>query len=509
MEEENYIPIKASLINIISNYIFPIEIGSQYGTCFFFQFGPDEQKQKYICINNDLLPKDLFISEKEIKINEKIKIKLNKKRKVYTFEEFCNFILIEKDDIVPDEYILDIDLPPNNYNNSDSYLFAYSYLNNKKVIGFIPGKILDIDGYKINHQFNTKNLLSVAPICIMKNKKFKVIGIQLENPDIYKYMSYGYLLVYILTKLNIINANDYNISMNSFVSIKDTEKNNFLTEFSKYTNYSFYTFDQYKNAIYYLHNKISKFYINQNTQDFNNAYNLVKKPKNSDYVNKSNLDLFENINSNWYKIFHNDEIVYNFNEIFLKNDYNVIRDFSYFIAGFIYILNTYGEQKCSSFRNDGDMLIKTMKFTKDDLEGLKNNLNKLITFKTFLCDLNSRDQPNGKINIFVNYFLSYFSFLSFSNKEKYDTKIFIMHKFKSNWKPSCFRTEPYNHCLFNLFTFFKVIDIKIDDEKKSAEIRLENVGKKEIFEGKMWKLEKENKKFNFEYDQNENIIKLI
>ena len=213
---------------------------------------------------------------------------------------------------------------------------AYSYLNNKKVLGFIPGKILDIDGYKILHQFNTKKLLSVSPICIIENKKFKVIGIQLENPDIYKYMSYGYLLVYILTKLNIIKANDYNISLNSFISIKDEERNIFLSEFRRCSNYSFYTFDQYKNAIYYLHNKLSKFYTNQTTQDFNNEYTLVKKPQYSDYIKK--LELFHNINSNWYQIFNNDELLYNLNKILLTNDYNVIRDFSYFIAGIIFAL---------------------------------------------------------------------------------------------------------------------------------------------------------------------------
>ena len=504
MEEENYMPIKASFINTISNYLFPIEIGNNHGTCFFFQFGPDEQKQKYLCVNADLLPKDLFVSEKEIKINENIKIKLNKNKKVYTFETFCNFILIEKGDTVPDEYVLDIDLPPSNYNNIDSYLLAYSYLNNKKVLGFIPGKIFDIEGYKILHQFNTKNLLSVSPICIIENKKFKVIGIQLENPDIYKYMSYGYLLVYILTKLNIIKANDYNISLNSFISIKDEERNIFLSEFRRCSNYSFYTFDQYKNAIYYLHNKLSKFYTNQTTQDFNNEYTLVKKPQYSDYIKK--LELFHNINSNWYQIFNNDELLYNLNKILLTNDYNVIRDFSYFIAGFMYILNAFGEQKYSSFKNDGDMLFKRMKLTKDDLEEILNNINKLITFKTFLCDLNSLEHLNGKVNIYVNEYLSYFSF---SKDEKYDTKIYIKHNYKSNWKPSCFRTEPYNHCLFNLFTFFKVINIKIDYERKSAEIHLENVGKTEIFEEKIWKREKEKKKYNIKYDQNENIIKLI
>ena len=287
MEERNYNPISQEIISEIKNYLFPIEINGKYGTVFFFQICINTIKAIYLCISYDLLSEDFIKAGKELKINENIKLKLNESIKILSFNNQCKLILIEEDKIPRkniEKHILDIDIPSGNYTNQDAYLFAYSYPFNENGGGYIQGKIINVDGYKIHHQFNTKNLLFVSPICIINqnsnDKKFKVIGVQLEDPDShdYKYMSYGYLLTYILTVLNIPLFNDNNYSLNNFMFNRDIEKEQFLTEFTKSNNYSFYTFEQYKKAIKYLHFRLSKFYNNQTVQDYNNEYNRVNKP---------------------------------------------------------------------------------------------------------------------------------------------------------------------------------------------------------------------------------------
>ena len=66
---------------------------------------------------------------------------------------------------------------------------------------------------------------------------------------------------------------------------------------------------------------------------------------------------------------------------------------------------------------------------------------------------------------------------------------------------------PVNNKIFNLFSFFKVNEVKINYETKNAEIRLELVGKKKIFEQTIGN--NENAKFNIYYDKNQNYVEII
>ena len=200
-------------------------------------------------------------------------------------------------------------------------------------------------------------------------------------------------------------------------------------------------------------------------------------------------------------IFNNFEIARNFNEILLSNDEKKIRDFSYFIAGYIYVLNAYSLQMWCQYKNDGDLLYTRTKLTLKDLEGLDNNINKLITFKTFLIDIVSLEHIQGKLGALLMDFQNYFSFRDLN---KFDTKIYIKHNYKQTWKASCFSVLS-NKKIFNLFTFFKVVDVKIDYESKYAEVKLELVGKNEIFESEIG-----NKgiKFDINYIKKDNIIRI-
>ena len=501
MEEKRDIKsISIKLIQESKDYIFPINIDGKYGTCFFFK----AIKDIYLCVSYDLISSEFIKAQGLIRIKNKFSIQLSNQRTILSFGTQCKLILITKEDKVP-ENILEIDSPQENYKNRDAFMLAYSFPfkeNEENCGGFIPGKIFKIEEYKILHQFNTKNLLFVSPICVIKDEKFKIVGVQLKNPrdKEYKYMSYGYLLSYILKSLNIKFIDEKNNIRNNYILTgEDIEKNKFLAEYGRNSNYSFYTFDEYKNGIYYLHFRISRFYNNQTSQNYNNNYNFVNKQIYSKHLN--NLRHFKNINNNLIIIFNNIEIAKNFNEILLSNDLEKIKDFSYFIAGYMYVLNSYSAQSISQFTNNGDLLYTRMKLSKNDLEKLNDNIDKLITFKTFLIDVIPLEHIQGKINALIMDFKNIFSF---KNLDKFDTKIYIEHKYKIGWKASCFSSLS-SLKIFNLFTFFKVIEVKIDYELNYAEVKLELIGKNEIFENKIGSKES---KFEINYNKNDEIIQI-
>ena len=512
MEEKNLNPISEKIITESKNYVFPIKIQDKIGSCFFINI----LKTLYLCINYDLLTEEFIKSKGVISINENIQIKLDEKTRIIPFKNQCKFILIENSNDIPPNYKLNLetDLNPDQYINRDAYLFAFNNttdnnLENKG--GYIPGKILDIKEYKILHQFNTKNLLTVAPICCLFNdtvsnqKLIKVIGIQLEDPDTkgYKSVSFGYLLRYVLSETNI-----------EFGDKKENEHNllksdKFLKEIVESENYSFYTLQQYRESIKDLHIKISSYYMHQTLQNYNTKYKIINDGEYRRYL--KNLYLFKNINIYQESIFNSIDIVKNLNKILLSNDFNLIGKFSYFISGFMYVLNKYSKDYVCQFKNDGDLLYSRAKLSLKELEYLDEistkvkNEDKIITFKTFLFNVASLEHFHGKMCALLLDIENYFSFF---NTDKFDTKIFIEHHFQKGWQTSCFSTKTYNYKTFNLFTFFKVNEVKINFEEKYAEIKLEVVGKNEIFEEKFNIKGKDYFDYTVDYIENENLIKI-
>ena len=512
MELNNLNPISEKLLIKSKNYLFPIKVEGKSGTCFFI----NTFISIYLCVNYSLITDKFIESEGEIKIGDKI-IKLDKNRQIISFGRLCKFISIDKrkeKDNIPDEYILDLEikLSPYNYINKDVYLLAYHIQDNSDEGkgGYLVGKILNIDGYEIYHQLNTKNILSVAPICLFNNNKFEIIGIQLENPEGYKYMSYGYLLKYILEQTNIkykMEVDKRDKEFNYLKNNNDLFTNLFIAKFDEYKNYSFYTFQEYKENIINFHIDISKYYKNQTFPDFNNMYNIINIHDYKDYL--EDLYLFKNINYNKKFIFNSVRIVNNLNKILLSNNINKINQFSYFISGFIYVLNTYSKEERCQYKNDKNLLYMRKKLSLEDLIKLdKISLepkeeNRIITFKTFLENVTSLETYIGIIDSYVIDFKNFFSFFDL---DKYDTKIYIIHHFSKGWETSCFSFSITNYKIFNLFTFFKVNEVKINFEDKNAEIRLEHVGKYDIFEDKFAEKEYKHINYNIKYDQKLNAI---
>ena len=316
-------------------------------------------------------------------------------------------------------------------------------------------------------------------------------------------MSYGYLLKYVLKESNIEPYKNSNLNFNT--SLNQYE---FLPEFIKNSRYSFYTFEEYKNSIIKFHVEISKFYKDQTLQNFNNNYNIVSRPEYYNYL--KNLYLFKNINNNQQKIFNDLELVTNLNKILLSNDFNKINKFSYFISGFMYVLNKYSEEQECKFKNDGDMLYTRTKLSLEELRKLDeiaaspDNKDKIITFKTFLTNVASLEHLNGHICAFL---LDLSNYLAIDFSGKFDTKIFIEHHFNEGWEASGFSTMPLNNKIFDLFTFFKVNEVRINFEEKYAEINLELVGKNEIFENKFSNRGNQYVDYKVKYDEYSNQIK--
>ena len=179
----------------------------------------------------------------------------------------------------------------------------------------------------------------------------------------------------------------------------------------------------------------------------------------------------------------------------------------------MYVLNTYGKISLGCFRNDGDILYTRMDLSREDLEELDKNRNNIIIFKTFLTYLASLDHLNGQIYAIYNDINKYLFF------KKFDTKIFIRHHHDDNWSSCCFGL-PSNGKIFNLFSYFLVEDVKINYEDNYAEINLEVVGKKAIFEERIgndieniqkYKISVENNdlgdKLFVEFEKDNNIIR--
>ena len=66
---------------------------------------------------------------------------------------------------------------------------------------------------------------------------------------------------------------------------------------------------------------------------------------------------------------------------------------------------------------------------------------------------------------------------------------------------------PLNNKIFDLFTFFKVNEVRINFEEKYAEINLELVGKNEIFENKFSNRGNQYVDYKVKYDEYSNQIK--
>ena len=110
---------------------------------------------------------------------------------------------------------------------------------------------------------------------------------------------------------------------------------------------------------------------------------------------------------------------------------------------------------------------------------------------TFLNEIAPLNHLQGQIYKLKNNISSFFSEV-YNNylldKKKFYVSLKIKFNHKDNiWLPNCYSvsTAAFPEKIFQLFTFFIIKNVIINEEKQSGEIFLESIGRKEILEEKM------------------------
>ena len=269
----------------------------------------------------------------------------------------------------------------------------------------------------------------------------------------------------------------------------------------------FYTLEEYQKHVIKFHNLISKYYVSQSTENYNIHYSALKEylaryPLFA-LVNNKFLDSLEYFKENNYTKRIDDKIINNFNKILSSDNLELIEKCSYFIASLMLALYTYGLKRKCLFVNNGDRLYKRVNLSYEDIKRLEQNKDRIILFKTFLNEMTTLEHAHGLI------YKEKIDISSVKSDSKFDTKIYILHYFdESNWKASCISlsTMLFPEKVINLFTFFQVLIVDVDYGEKTASITLSTVGKTKILEEEIAKL---NNKFKVQYDNNDNVIKVV
>ena len=490
----------------IYNSIVRIELKDEsHGTGFFMIVKIANIYLRCLITNFHVIKQDRFNKKEEIDIyygeikkEKRITIKLDEnKRYIKLFPKY-DFIIIEiiKTDNIQENKFLNYDLNYksekgyNEYLNKNIYLAGYpnSVIDNKDR-HISSGKIKKIDKYYFHHESDTRSGSSGSPVCLLENKK--VIGIHKAGNSQYS-INQGVFIGYVLDELNKdeekekISNNQHNIIYRNLFSN--------IIEKNKY----FFTLEEYNIEFYRIHHKISKYYVNQTENNYNNAntdlnnYLLnsnIKLEKTREQIMKS-LNIFKDIQVNYEEVVRSD-FIKDIN-ILLETNYELFMEkFGYFIAGFMKALDLYGKNKNAYLPVECDLEKKKIEMDYKDLIQFKNNIDKIISFKTFLNEIAPLNHLHGKIYQGVNYISSFFR-EAYNNylldKRKFYVSLAIKYKHKDKiWISNCISvsTSAFPEKIFQLFTFLRIKNVIINEEKKFGEIKLESIGRKEILEEKI------------------------
>ena len=556
-------PMKS--VNNICNSIVRIKIrkkeGNNLGTGFFMKTNIKGNNIPFLYTNYHIIEQEDLNDKKTFYIyygpkdkEKKVSIKLDRnKRIIKLFKKPVDVTLIEIlqiDNIPEDKYLFldDSYLKDGFESYVDKNFYLAGYPNNEINAGDIflcSGKILGINGFEFNHDLDTRKGSSGSPVCLIENNK--VIGIH-KNGDQNLNMNYGVFLGYILESLenenvnieinnnnnknnndiNNNNINNNNINNNNINSNNINIDSNYINidniniiNNNNNDNYCFFTFREYKEDYLKFHKMIANHYVNQSEYNFNknykqlcnylHFYNFKLEKKTKDEFLKSLID-FKDIyaKSIFEKIVFKSDFINDINELLLSKNSELLKRLSYFIGGYMLALNKCGNTLDCEYKQNTE-LYQRRKMGYKELMKLQENINQIICFKTFLCDIAPSGHIHGEIyRGFINgkTFLHNFYLNLVDKNIMYDCKITINHIFQDNWKTNCFSVFSkdiisFPQKIFNLFSFFRVKEVKIDQNDKSAQIVLDTIGKKEILEYKIWN------KHTVEYNNNENIIEAI
>lgn len=299
-------------------------------------------------------------------------------------------------------------------------------------------------------------------------------------------------------KYNDLN-NKYNIIKGILKTKKEVIKylNNNSNQGQPYFTFKLINLKKYFDYYFEFHKTISQFYGQLSANLFESKINILKEYLNS--INEGNtnslinaLNIFQNGTSSNIEIikgYTGNSFYSQFNKWLYSLDSLALEQTGYFLSGLSYSLDLYGEQQNTALNNE-ITLYRGFSLTYIDLLPYKYNIGNIITFPSFLSSSTSIDTARG--------------FASGNcSSNKFKVILTIKYKFKNNWKPSAVNVKSISQYpgeeerLFQCYSFFKIKNVKIDIENRSADIELETVGKTSILEEEI----KNNKKLRYNYKE--------
>ena len=272
---------------------------------------------------------------------------------------------------------------------------------------------------------------------------------------------------------------------------------------TKYYINSIINYYSYTNEYFSLHKTISLFYGDNSQNTFSSHYQMV-----SDFIQKG--DFNNNIKENLLRCFQNfqeitqknyakiiitylkdDNLSKILNSLLMKKDMSVYNKIGYFVGTLMYSIVKYGKKNKSAV-NSGLTLYKGMELNIIDLLEFLKNKNLMITFPYFLSLINKKE------------FAEMFSKRHIPDKDRkangfYSVILKIDYLYDDGYEPSVFNLKDLaqypdeEDYILLPFTFLELKSINIDSSKFIADIELDIIGKKDIFENKI----KDGKKVEF------------
>ena len=340
--------ISETVIDILYNSITKIKVNGIYGTGFFIKININGRMMNclftcsHIISQNHINSKeyvDLFY-DKADKEHKRIKLDRNIRYiKAFDYVKDITIIEIRDNDEIPEDKYLSVDLNYKTgyekYKNAKICSAGYPFNNNNPLERHVSsGEIKEINNdFEFKHSSDTNFGSSGSPICLIENQL--VIGIHKQG-DKNKNLNYGTFVGTILNELENEIINDDRNGSNTLRRI-----NNFKNPKQK-----FYSFDDNKDK--YI-DYIKKLIQNFHKQSGENLYSALGNL--DDYLSDINdielrndfFDILKNFsNSNDYgqmlKNFVEEGFSKKINNLFRKDNKELLEKLYYFIGGFLYNL---------------------------------------------------------------------------------------------------------------------------------------------------------------------------
>ena len=274
------------------------------------------------------------------------------------------------------------------------------------------------------------------------------------------------------------------------------------------------TYNDYLEKYKDKHIKISQFYGDLTPQTFNDNIEKMKslieeENKANKLIKNQNILLYGFLTFNLEKDLNLIIREYTKNSIYadlnrwLRNpNFNSFEVVAYFAARLMYSLNNYANQEGKYYDLDKTVLFGGMILPYSDILPYERDKGKIIVLSSFTStyqELKVAEAFARRRNTKSLY----------ENKNKFSVIFIIKNNLKKNWISNGIRIKDIStfkrekEVLYQPFSFYYVRDIMIDLENYKADIYLETIGKKEIFEKKIL-FGKEIK-----YNEQEKIMELI